>query len=298
MMVRIGAGNATIYTLVPQAWHRHKREMADLPPQIFSTRRRMALRARALNGNLPDSFLYAHMIDELRARLAFVRRDFDRALFAGPIALSAERVLAERQCEIVAAPLLNEEAVPYPPESFDLIICAATLDSVNDLPGALIQMRRALRPDGLFLATLFGSGSLGTLKAAMLRADGDAASPHIHPQIDVRVAADLLTRTGFALPVCDLDTLSVRYGDWRTLVADLRAAGIGNALAGDRHYAGRDYPARLDAAWGALADNKGKVEECFNLLQLSGWAPSPLQPKPARRGSGQVSLADFLPKRD
>jgi NADH dehydrogenase [ubiquinone] 1 alpha subcomplex assembly factor 5 len=275
---------------------RHKREMSAIPPQIFDKRRRMAVRMRALALGAERAFLLQHMANELAERLAFVSRPFENALVIGPIAMLAGQILTRRDIALTTNTMLDEEALPYAPASFDLILSAGTLDSVNDLPGALVQIRRALKPDGLFLGTLFGAGSLSKLRAAMLRADGALVRPHIHPQIDLRAISDLLTRTGFALPVTDIDLLEVRYGDWRRLVADLRNAGAGNAIAGPRGFA-RDLPDRLDDAWAMLADADGKVSESFTFLQLNGWSPSPSQPRPAARGSGTVSLVDVFKKK-
>jgi NADH dehydrogenase [ubiquinone] 1 alpha subcomplex assembly factor 5 len=269
--------------------------MSAAPPQIFDPRRRMALRRRAMARGVGRSFLMQHMADELAERLSFVSRDFEAALLIGPIADFAEHIVRNRALKITSASMIDEEALPYPPASFDLLLSAGTMDSVNDLPGALVQIRRCLKPDGLFLGTMFGAGSLSSLKSAMLKADADRATSHIHPQIDLRAASDLVTRAGFALPVCDLDSLSVRYGDWRTLVSDLREAGAGKALAGARHYAGGNMLAGLDTAWQAMADEGGRVTETFNFVQMSGWAPAASQPRPAKRGSGAVSLAAVLP---
>ncbi len=269
--------------------------MQGSAPQIFDPARRTALRARALALGAEQSFLLQHMADELADRLACVTRSFDRTLVIGPIAVIADRILAGRESVIVAEPMLDEERLGFIANDFDLILSAGTLDSVNDLPGALVQIRRSLKPDGLFLGTLFGAGSLATLKAALLEADGAMVRSHIHPQIDLQIMSDLMSRAGFALPVADIDTLHVRYSDWRRLVGDLREAGIGNALAGQRGFA-RSLPEKLDSAWAAHADANGKVQECFTFLQLSGWAPAASQPQPARRGSGTVSLADVLNK--
>jgi SAM-dependent methyltransferase len=189
---------------------------------------------------------------------------------------------------------VEEDRLPFASASFDLVISAGTLDSVNDLPGALVQIRRILKPDGLFLGHMFGVGTLATLKSLMLAAEGSSTSAHIHPQIDLRSAADLLSRAGFALPVADQDMMRVRYGHWRKIVADLRNAGLGNALAGQRRYLGKGIMSRLNAEWQRRADAAGKAEESFMHLYLSGWAPSPDQPKPAKRGSGKVSLASIL----
>lgn len=293
------------------------------PPIIFDYRRLSCLRGRMAARAGQDRFLWRHMAGELAERLADVRRDFRDILMVGPIGDFASAILRGRMAKVTH---LHLSALPpqgeakwvvaedhligggggnsggsgndaLAPESYDLILSAGTLDSVNDLPGAMIQYRRLLRPDGLFLASLFGRGSLCALKAAMIEADGDRASPHIHPQMDLRNAADLLVRAGFALPVADGDRIDVRYADWRRLVRDLRDMGFGNGLSGARSYLGREYPARLSAAWAARADSDEKVTETFAFLQLSGWAPSPAQPKPAQRGSGAVSLAMALKPR-
>jgi NADH dehydrogenase [ubiquinone] 1 alpha subcomplex assembly factor 5 len=290
-----GSGQHLHAPLVQQAASRHKREMADMAPQIFDNRRRMALRARAMRGRIQQSFLLTHMATELSERLSFVSRSFENVLFIGPIADFAADILGDRKMQITAEPMLDEEALPFAPASFDLILSAGTLDSVNDLPGALLQIRRALKPDGLFLGTSFGAGSLPRLKNAMMAADAGQVRAHIHPQIDLRSISDLMTRAGFALPVADVDMLSVRYRDWRRLVGDIRDAGVGNAMAGLRTFQ-RALPRGLDIAWQSLADDNGKVTETFNFLQLNGWAPSPHQPKPAARGSGSVSLVDVLGK--
>jgi NADH dehydrogenase [ubiquinone] 1 alpha subcomplex assembly factor 5 len=281
--------------LVPQAGARHKHEMADSAPVIFDNRRRMAIRARAVARGLEQSFLLAAMADELAERLAYVSRNFKTVLLVGPIAVFADRILCERTPAVTINVMQDEEAFCYPPGSFDLVLSAGTLDSVNDLPGALVQLRRVLKPDGLFLGTLFGAGSLKTLKSAMLIADGELVRPHIHPQIDLRAISDLITRAGFALPVTDIDKLEVRYGDWRRLVRDLRDAGVSNALSSPRRFA-RSMPDALGAAWRSMSDLDGRVNESFHFLQLSGWAPAPSQPKPAARGSGTVSLASALKK--
>lgn len=269
--------------------------MADSFPQIFDNRRRMAIRSRAVARGVEHAFLLQHMADELAERLADVSRSFENALLIGPIAAFAEQILGARKPNVVANIMQDEEALDYPPASFDLIISAATLDSVNDLPGALVQIRRSLKPDGLFLGTLFGAGSLQALKSAMLIADGAMVQPHVHPQIDLRAISDLVTRAGFALPVTDIDRLSVRYSDWQRLVGDVRDAGVSNALAGPRTFS-RSLPNALDAAWRQAAEPDGRVSEHFHFLQLSGWAPAPTQPKPAARGSGTVSLASVLKK--
>lgn len=277
----------------------------DQPPEIFDRNRRRALRERA-GGRNGDGFLWNYIADDLAARLAMVTRSFANALFIGPIANFAATIMSGRQCKIVIASLcaseagyvggdvVQEDRLPYGPASFDLVISAGTLDSVNDLPGALVQIRRTLKPDGLFLGHMFGAGTLVTLKSLMLAAEGGAASSHVHPQIDLRSAADLLTRAGFTMPVADQDLMQVRYADWRKIVADIRNSGLGNALSGCRPYLGKDAVSRLDWEWQHRAGAAATIEESFVHVSLSGWGPSPDQPKPAKRGSAQVSLASIL----
>ena len=276
------------------------------PPEIFDRRRRHALRARAA-GRSGDDFLWQHIAQDMAERLSAVTRTFEHALIIGPIGRWQGQILPPNvPCTLAPlrdvpaegdAPVaVEEDRLPFTPGSFDLVISAGTLDSVNDLPGALVQIRRILRPDGLFLGHMFGAGTLAMLKSMLLEPDADRVTPHIHPQIDLRSAADLIVRAGFTLPVADQDTTAVRYGDWRSIVSDIRDAGVGNALAGPRNYLGKDVATRLEHAFAARTDAQAKVTESFAHIYLSGWAPSENQPRPAKRGSGQVSLADILSK--
>jgi SAM-dependent methyltransferase len=237
-------------------------------------------------------YLFRHIADELIERLALVTRPFRDALVLGPDTSLAEQ-LTVRGLDTIWSHA-DEDRLPFAEPRFDLILSSGSLDTVNDLPGALIQIRRALRPDGLFLGAFVGAGSLSRLRQAMRAAEaveGRGPSPRIHPQIDVRAAGDLLTRAGFALPVADCDTLSVRFSSFRRLVADLRAMGATNILAArDRNMFGRTG---LAAATADFEDEGGTVER-FEIVHLSGWAPGPNQPKAAARGSGSVSLADAL----
>ena len=249
-------------------------------------------RSRAGGGGQATAFLIRHMADELLERLDLVKRPFSDALVLGPDAYLAERLRARGLA--VTASDADEDRLPFTEPGFDLAVSVGSLDTVNDLPGALIQIRRALRPDGLFLAAFVGAGSLKRLRRAMRAAEEaelSSPSPRIHPQIDVRAAGDLLTRAGFALPVADCETLNVRYSAFRTLIADLRAMGATNMLAArDRRPFGRTGLAA------AIADfeEEGGTSERFEIVHLAGWAPGPDQPRPAARGSGSVSLADAL----
>jgi SAM-dependent methyltransferase len=237
-------------------------------------------------------YLLRRMADELVERLALVTRPFADALLLGPEAGLADR-LSGRGLAITRSDA-DEDRLPFTEPRFDLILSAGSLDTVNDLPGALIQIRRALRPDGLFLGAFVGAGSLPRLRRAMRAAEeaqNMPPSPRIHPQIDVRAAGDLLTRAGFALPVADCETLNVRFSTFQTLVADLRAMGFTNNLAArDRRPFGR---IGLAAATADFEEEGGTIER-FEIVHLAGWSPGPNQPRPAARGSGSVSLADTL----
>lgn len=187
----------------------------------------------------------------------------------------------------------DEDRLPFPAESFDLVVSVGVLDSVNDLPGALTLVRRALRPDGLFLAAFCGAGTLSTLRSVLREAERDRPAARIHPQVDVRSAGDLLMRAGFTLPVADIEPLTVRYRGIGGLLRDLRGMGATNILR-DRTPLRRDTLARAAELFTERADPDGKTPERFDILYLTGWSPAPTQPQPARRGSATASLEGAL----
>jgi SAM-dependent methyltransferase len=275
----------------------------------FDRRLRRLRRDRAAARFGAADYLYREAADEILYRLDFVTRPFKQTLLLGcpdPLLLQA---LANRGLDTLAADpgysfarqatgiQCDEDRLPFADGSFDLVLCVGLLDSVNDLPGALALIRRCLRPDSLFLAAFVGAGSLPRLRAAMHAADEaqGAACARIHPQIDVRAAGDLLTRAGFALPVADVQEVNVRFSGLQSLVADLRAMAGTNVLAA-QHQASmtRLGLAAALTSFGDAADPDGKTVETFNIVHLSGWAPSPDQPKAARRGSATASLATAL----
>ncbi|HEU0100502.1 MAG TPA: methyltransferase domain-containing protein [Allosphingosinicella sp.] len=275
----------------------------DVP---FDRRLRRLRRDRAAARFAEADYLHRLAADELIERLDCVRREFRRALDLGCAGGYLTRRLRERGLEVTPCDpggafarraggvQADEDRLPFADGAFDLIVSAGSLDTVNDLPGALLLSRRALRPDGLFLAALAGAGSLPRLRRAMLAADEveGAAAARIHPQIDVRAAGDLLTRAGFALPVVDVQPVDVRFRSLIDLVRDLRAMGGTNILAArSRRPLGRHALAAAIADFDTPGD---KTVERFEILHLLGWSPSPEQPRPAKRGSGTVSLADAL----
>jgi len=279
--------------------------------EIFDRQVRRLRRDRAAPGFAAQDFLRAHMIEGLADRLSSVTRSFSLALDLGCFdgALGVE--LRSRGISVVSADAgfafaqqtggiqCDEDRLPFADESFDLVVSAGVLDSVNDLPGALALIRRVLKPDGLFLAAFVGAGSLPRLRAAMLAGDlsSGGAAPRVHPQIEVRAAGDLLARAGFALPVADSEGLDVRYSSMLGLAADLRASAATNILAGRSHAPlTRAQIGHAVQAFADAAEPDGKTRERIEIVYLTGWAPAPSQPQPARRGSATHSLGEALRK--
>ncbi|MBB6428061.1 class I SAM-dependent methyltransferase [Sphingopyxis sp. JAI128] len=256
---------------------------------------------------LPPSanFLAPIVAETLLDRLTMVTREFPRTLLIGAhdAALADHlRATGTTLTMIEAGPRLaatqgamavEADAVDLPFASFDLIVWPGGLDGINDVPGALVRLRALLAPDGLLLGTFVGDGSLPKLRRAVM-SDGVRPVARLHPQIDLAAMGNLLQRVGFALPVVDVEALSVRYGDWFALVRDLRATGLSSRLDPAPPPLTREEVARIAVAFGAQADADGRTAESFRLVHFSGWAPHPDQPQPARRGSGSASLAEAL----
>ena len=280
---------------------------ADTP---FDRALRRLRRDRAARSPADAYYLHRRAAEDMLDRLQLVTRRFETALVIG----CSDNWLCERLREnglrvLVCDPgemfarnahgvQCDEDYLPFADASLDLVMAGGTLDSVNDLPGALALIRRILVPDGLMLAALAGAGSLPRLRSALHAAEeaqGEPPSPRIHPQIDVRAAGDLLMRAGFALPVVDNDSVRVRYSGLFPLIRDLRAMAATNILSRrSRRPISRSGLAAAAADFAANADSDGKTEERFEILHLSGWSPSTDQPRPARRGSATASLADAL----
>jgi NADH dehydrogenase [ubiquinone] 1 alpha subcomplex assembly factor 5 len=282
------------------------------PPKIFNAQTRGAKRRRASAiAPIHDHFLVAMLADELADRLAFVSRQFRRVALVGPVAGQAHcfslgdaevdsfafgdgEIGAFLPAEGLLESLTVDGDIGHAKGRYDLIIAAPMMDAVNDLPGVLAQYRLALQPDGLFLGAFFASGSLATLRAVMQAADDGRGVARIHPQVDLRSLGDLMQRARFALPVVDEQSLTLTYADPMKALTDLRALGQGNALATQTPMSGKGALIRALTDWAERADADGRVAEQLAIAHLSGWAPSPDQPKPARRGSATVSLADAL----
>jgi len=244
------------------------------PPRIFHPDRRRAVRRRiAARQVQPDAarFVIEDMIDDVLDRLSFVRHEPGTALVVGDWTGVLAAAL-ERQGSTVTQADIGEldEEQPYPQAGFDLIASLGTLDTVNDLPGALIHIRQALAPGGRAIASFLSAGSLANLRAAMLAADGERPAARMHPMVDIRAAAQLLQRAGWAEPVADCRTIRVSYRSLDRLVADLRDQGLGNVLASTAPRLGKAALERARAAFLEAAGPDGRVVESFEVLTLSG----------------------------
>ncbi|MBV9997240.1 MAG: methyltransferase domain-containing protein [Caulobacteraceae bacterium] len=291
--------------------------MSD-PPRLFDRTLHRRRLDRAARGFARADFLKRRASEDIVQRLEAIRRSFPlaaelgardgalaaalaRSEAAAKVGLLAEADLSEAMLRgrpgvrLVA----DEERLPFAPESLDLIVSALALHWTNDLVGALIQIRRALKPDGLFLGALLGGATLTELRQALTAAELDlfgGAGPRVSPFADAYDAAGLLQRAGFAMPVADVDRVGVRYADALALMGDLRAMGETNVLLDGT---GRPLTRELIVRTGEIYAERfsgpdGRILATFEIITLTGWAPHPDQPKPLRPGSARTRLADAL----
>lgn len=272
-------------------------------------------RARALARNAAGSdFLLDLTARELADRLAIVQRSFDDAveLFGGTgltarAALATGKIGTLRRIETDAnfgeaenpVAVSGYESVPLDPQSVNLILSPLSLHLTNDTPGMLIQMRRALKPDGLLLAAIPGSGTLSELREVLLAAETEiygGASPRVIPFADIRDIGSLLQRAGFALPVIDEESFTVRYDHIFALMRDLKAMGMANPLLGrSRRPVSRKFFLRSAELYAErFSDPDGRIRATFSIVFVSGWAPHESQQKPLKPGSAKMRLADAL----
>lgn len=281
------------------------------PPRLFDRDLRDLRRRRALARPREGAdFLLSAVADDLADRLAAVNRRFASAADIGtPSRLLAERLAAtgqvgrivrvDRLTETAPDILADPEALPFAPQSLDLAVSALALHWCDDLPGTLAQIRRALKPDGLFLAALPGGETLIELRQSFAAAEEEltgGASPRVMPFAELRAVGALLQRAGFALPVADIDRRTVRYPNALDLMRDLRAAGETNVLVErSRRPLPRAVLARAIEIYAErFADADGRARATFDVISLSGWAPDESQQKPLRPGSAKTRLADAL----
>ena len=279
-------------------------------PEIFNRQRRRVVRDRAFSRAKGDDFFSQIMAEEIVERLDVVKRSFRRALIIGLPAAGLGKKLESRGMKVVFADssarlasalggvICDDDRLPFADHSFDLIINIGSLDTINDLPGALVLIRRILIPDGLMLAAMFSAESFPILKSVIMGAEGDRVSAHMHPQIDVRTAGDLVARAGLTLPVADSDHMRLKYSSLQRLIADIRDVGGSNIMTGTLTSIPRHVYAEIERRFRAKAGLDGKFSESVTMLYLCAWAPHPDQPKPARRGSGQVSLTTAFSGKD
>jgi NADH dehydrogenase [ubiquinone] 1 alpha subcomplex assembly factor 5 len=276
--------------------------MAGIAPiadaALFDRRAWRLHRERA--GNFAVDFLHLEVAERLLDRLDLVNREFPTMLDLGARDGALSRQLSQRNSHswgvaaepsprlIAAAPAprvcADPELIPFREASFNLIASCLVLHWCSDLPGALIQLRRALKPDGLLLAAMLGGSTLVELRTALFEAElavEGGVSPRVSPTTELGDAASLLQRAGFAMPVTDSETITVTYPDLMAMMRDLRGMGETNALAARRRFLGRATLARAGAIYAErFGDAEGRIPATFEILFLAGWAPHPEHGKP------------------
>jgi SAM-dependent methyltransferase len=287
------------------------------PAPVIFDRDLLRARARRAAALGPATFLLDRAAQDLADRLATVRRDFTWAVDLATPTDALRRILAgsRKVGTIVAADALaapgvgalavaaDPEALPFRDGSLDLVVSGLALHFVNDLPGTLLQIRRALRPDGLFIAALLGGDTLSELRQAFAQAESEiegGLSPRVAPFADLRELGALLQRAGFALPVTDIDRLTVRYASPLVLMHDLRRMGASNPLVErSRRPLRRATLGRMaDIYARRFADPDRRIRATFEIVHLSGWAPHESQQQPLAPGSARARLADALGTRE
>ena len=291
-------------------------------PAAAHTFDRALIRARLARAlaecNFPD-FLHDRALEDVVARLDLVLKDFgtllvmtdrpldaqDRLMATGRFGriITARSVASNADSGMSHQLVCDEELWPFAPHSLDCVISLLSFHHINDLPGALIQIHRSLRPDGLFIAALLGGGTLSELRHAWLTAESETTtgvSPRVAPFADIRDMGALLQRAGFALPVVDADRVSVTYPDALSLMRELKRMGLSNALVQrSRTPVSRNTLALACATYEqTFADDRGRVPATFEIIYLTGWAPHESQQQPLKPGSAKARLADALSTRE
>ena len=284
--------------------------------EVFDCETLVRNKQRAAKNIENHNFLFNWALDNTHDRLEIIKRDFPQTALIGArhSKTVAERIkigknirnltildtspsLLDQQTETKIT--ITEEFLPLPPQSLDMIISNLELHSINDVPGMLIQIKQALKPDGLFIATLFGGDTLTELRQCIAQAEVSiygGISPHIFPFADKQQMGSVMQRAGFALPVIDSDIITVTYNDIFKLMTDIRGMGEGNAVkARDKKPLSRAVlmeAARLYQE--RFSDPDGRIRATFEIIFLLGWAPHDSQQKPLRPGSAKTELATAL----
>ena len=269
-------------------------------PTLFDRSLLRTRHNRALRG-APATFLLDRVAEEAAERLQAVLREFKSAADIGTPGDQLRAALAGRFGRIARVDLPDVESEPLPlqPEQLDLAVSALAFQFVNDLPGLLAQIRRALKPDGFLLAAMIGGDTLTELRQSFAAAEAElegGVSPRVAPFADLRDVGALLQRAKFALPVTDVDRIVVRYDSAFALMADLRRMGATNVLVERRRTPTRRATlVRMAQIYGErFADADGRIRATFDVIWLSGWAPHESQQKPLQPGSARASLADAV----
>ena len=275
---------------------------ADMPPRLFDRALLRDRQTRAVKQG-PATFLLDRVSEDLVERLHAVLREFSNGIDLGTLGDQVRDALAGsvKQLRTAALPVADTEPLALAPVSVDLVVSALALQFVNDLPGVLAQIRRALKPDGLFLAATIGGETLTELRQSFAVAEAEVeggVSPRVAPFADLRDLGALLQRAGFALPVTDVDRIVVRYDTAFALMRDLRRMGATNILNERRRTLSRRATFLKMAQIYAerFADPDGRIRATFDVVWLSGWAPHDSQQKPLKPGSAKMSLADAVNK--
>jgi SAM-dependent methyltransferase len=268
---------------------------------------------RALKQGFAD-FLLERAVEDMGERLGVVTRQFSNGADIGTVRDDACRSLkgTSRVDKLVRLSPIddgspfnagvlegNKEVIPFPAEQFDLVISLLALQGANDLPGVLVQIRRLLIPDGLFLGCMFGGSTLTELRQVLMQAESESeggVSPRVAPFVDIKDAGALMQRAGFALPVVDSEPLCVRYNSMFDLMRDLRAMGLTNVLTerSKRPLKRQTFMRAAELYAQNFADPDGRIRATFDVVWMLGWAPHESQQKPLRRGSAKINLAEAL----
>ena len=276
-------------------------DSATQPPRLFDAERYAVQRTRA------DMQAVQPIMQELYARavdnMLDIQRRFPTVAAIGIddawLQPALDEAGYETQLNVISPDWLSNEILPLEPASCDAIVSVFGLHAVNDMVGAMIQIRRALKPDGMFLALMPGPATLQELRDSLAHIEAQqlgGIAPRIAPFLEIRDAGNLLNRAGFALPVTDSDMLTLTYSGLKPLHADLRAAGQGNMLAArDGKPLSRRFYRDLEAHYRThYAGEDGRLNASLEVVSLTAWTPHASQQQPAKRGSGEVSLKDFL----
>lgn len=277
--------------------------------QIFDRELLKQKRKRASTGFSDTDFLFTWAIENLRDRLDIIKREHETIVQLG--ARGGKIIENAAICDLNDAfspsIIADEEFLPFAPASLDCVISALNLHSVNDLPGSLLQIKNALKPDGLFIAALFGGETLHELRSSLSATEmtlRNGLSPRVFPFADKQDLGALLQRAGFSLPVVDSEIVTVTYENMFKLLADIRGMGEGNIIAArDKRYVGKDFfiKAAQHYAENHAEDLKisgGRIVASFEIIFLIGWAPHESQQKPLKPGSATRRLADALKSKE